>query len=149
LKIIIILLALSLSACAKHNSGKNHIAHKHLSKKGQIDPNHTQKLVRGLNISFISQNEVRIETGSEDIKTLEVKIFHKSPTGKTLVLEKNIESSGTVEFDLDEELAVDGQTLAAVVKATDSKGQVFSSVESYLIGYQDEINSLKSNKLKN
>ncbi len=143
--ITVLLLALSLSACAKHKNYKKHLAHTNFSK----NHNHTQKLVRGLDISFISQNEVLIETGAEDIKTLEVKIFHKSSTGKTLVFEKNIESSGTVRFDLSEELAVDGQTLAAIVKATDSNGQVFSSVESYLIGYQDKINSLKSSKLKN
>ena len=147
MKIIILLLALSLSACAKHNN--THLAHDHLSKKSHSTLNHTEKLVRGLDISFVSQNEVLIQTGSEDIKTLEVKIFHKSPEEKTLVFEKTLEEAGSVRFELNEELAVDGQTLAAIVKATDSKGQVFSSVESYLIGYQNEINSLKSSKLKN
>lgn len=139
----LILTALFLSACTKHKGLKNNQVDHHKAQ------NHTQKLIRGLSVSFISEDQVLVKSGVEDIENIKIKIFHKSNEGKTLVHEESIDKAGFVSFNLDKSLRVDGQTLAAVVNATDSKSQTLSSVSTYIIGHQEEINSLKSNKLKN
>lgn len=138
MKYIFILFFL-FTACAKdQNSHKRH----HTA--------HTHKLVRPLEVAFLSKNEVFVKVGDLNLHSLTLNVFHQVEGAKNLIFEKEIESkSGSVLLELSEDLEEQGGVLAAVVRGLDSNNKKLSSSASYVLGEQDEINSVKDIILKN
>ena len=111
---------------------------------------HTHKLIRPLAIAFLSKNEVFVKVGDFNLHSLTLEIFHQTKDSKALVYKNNLERrGGPITIELQEGLEEQGGILAAVVKGLDSNNQEISSSASYVLGEQDEINSIKQIILKN
>jgi hypothetical protein len=127
-----------LGACSQHK--ENHNNH----------DTHTHKLIRPLAIAFLSKNEVIVKVGDSKLKSLSLKVYHQLENSKSLVFEGPVEGTdGPILLALQDEIAEKGGVLAAVVSGLDSNNKALSASASYVLGEQDEIDSVKNIMLKN
>lgn len=125
-----------LSACVQQKESKEHT--------------HTRKLVRPLAVAFLAKDEVFVKVSDSKLNSLILEVFHQLGDKKVLIHQSNLEAKDSlIRINIDSSLEEAGGVLAAVVKGLDSNNKKISTVTSYAIGEQDEINAIKQNLLKN
>jgi len=132
----LITLMFLLPACIQKNSQRTH--------------RHTHKLAKPLSLSFKSKDRVLVKIGHSSISNANLQIFHQIGDSKTLLFDGAVtESKNLIDFTLDNSFESEGGVLAAVVQATDQNDQAISSVATYKLGEQEEIDAVKKRMLKN
>ncbi len=118
-------------------------------KKEHLKHHHTLKLQNAMSISFKSINEVDFKIDSAKYTNIRVKILavnHRKE--KTQLLLETVNTSGSLEFSPPDNLQL-YTYLVATVESVDENGNNISSVDTYKIGDQDEINKAKKSLLNN
>jgi len=129
LKFLTLSMALSifLVSCTKRSSQVKTISH-------------TQKLLRPLTVSFLSQSSVTVKQAGG--KTLSLKVYLKSDANKELLATFHDITEDVVSFELPDNIE-DYTYIIAVLEHEDGVGQKVSAVDTYRVGEQDQINKAK------
>lgn len=104
---------------------------------------HTSKLQKRLSIGFekIDILAFDFKAGHSDV-SIKVLAVNKSSKQKETLLSKEINSSGTIAIPLPDNINA-FEYFVAIIEATDTNGNRISSVETYKIGEQDQINTAR------
>ncbi len=126
----IILFLLSLNACSFKKSSSSHHPH-------------TMKLQKSLSVAFNSIDSITFLIDPLKHEKMTVKIFVVTENKeKTLLASKDINNSGDLTFTFPNEVEHYSYAIA-LIEGFDFKGNKISSVATYKIGEQEQINQAK------
>ncbi len=126
----IILFLLSLNACSFKKASSSHHPH-------------TMKLQKSLSVAFNSIDSITFLIDPLKHEKMTVKIFAVTENKeKTLLASKDINNSGDLTFTFPNEVEHYSYAIA-LIEGFDFKGNKISSVATYKIGEQEQINQAK------
>ncbi|MGH1468480.1 MAG: hypothetical protein ACRBBP_06335 [Bdellovibrionales bacterium] len=113
------------------------------SKKQAVHHSHTMKLQKELSVHFVGPDKVSFLISSSKHKDMTLKVFAvMADKEKTLLVSKDIDHSAEATFSLPDDIET-YTYIVALIEGSDLNGNKISSVETYKVGEQEQINRAK------